>query len=250
MNFIGFFLAQESSERSIWWCFSQNDLIGWLVITILGAASVYVWQTIFSRRSYLRKADRANKAFEKKVHNVKLIEWRPSKGADFCVYQNLMVAAYKAFDEHGGTPETSEELELRLNYLQNAVQRFLANVEDKYTEKLPTIGSAVTLGPFLGLLGTVYGITITFATLSEKATIAQLAPGVSAALTATMCGLILAIPSVFFYNILLAKTKKMYTELENFASIFVDNFAADLRNRLSLKNKTLRQSGTLEMTND
>lgn len=242
------FLAQVSEERGIFWCFGQNDLVGWLVIFALAIASIWAWSTILSRRKYLNQVDKKNKRFEASLQEVNFAEYRARKGHGVSIYERLMAAGYDSFDAHGGVPETKEELTLRMSYVQNAVQRFLANMEEQYGEKLTSLGSCVTLGPFIGLLGTVYGIIITFASLSEKASIAQLAPGVSAALTATMCGLILAIPSVWAYNLFLAKSKKMYTELENFASIFVDNFEANLRDQIIKKQK--QQAGTLEMAND
>ena len=58
--------------------------------------------------------------------------------------------------------------------------------------------------------------------VQQSATIPTLAPGVSAALLTTIAGLVVAIPSVFGYNWLLAKTRTMITELENYASSLAD----------------------------
>jgi biopolymer transport protein TolQ len=58
--------------------------------------------------------------------------------------------------------------------------------------------------------------------VQQTASIQTLAPGVSAALLTTVSGLLVAIPSLFGYNWLLAKTRTMVTELENFASAFAD----------------------------
>ena len=58
--------------------------------------------------------------------------------------------------------------------------------------------------------------------VQQSATIPTLAPGVSAALLTTIAGLVVAIPSVFGYNWLLAKTRTMVTELENYASSLAD----------------------------
>ncbi|MDE3084660.1 MAG: MotA/TolQ/ExbB proton channel family protein, partial [Verrucomicrobiota bacterium] len=56
----------------------------------------------------------------------------------------------------------------------------------------------------------------------QSASIQTLAPGVSAALLTTISGLVVAIPSVFGYNFLLAKSKQLVTELENYASSLAD----------------------------
>jgi biopolymer transport protein TolQ len=82
----------------------------------------------------------------------------------------------------------------------------------------------VTGAPFLGLLGTVWGVMAAFSAVSlqQTASIQTLAPGISSALLTTVAGLLVAIPSVFGYNYILANTKQLITELENFASALAD----------------------------
>jgi biopolymer transport protein TolQ len=58
--------------------------------------------------------------------------------------------------------------------------------------------------------------------VQQTASISQLAPGVTAALLTTIAGLVVAIPSVFGYNILLASTRRLITEMENYASSLAD----------------------------
>ena len=58
--------------------------------------------------------------------------------------------------------------------------------------------------------------------MQQSAGIQQLAPGVSGAMLATFAGLVVAIPSVFGYNLLLGQTRRMTTELENYASSLAD----------------------------
>jgi len=90
------------------------------------------------------------------------------------------------------------------------------------------LSSLVSGGPFLGLLGTVWGVMVTFGALTEKASIAQLAPGVCGALVTTTLGLLVAIPATFGYNYLLTQVKIMSTELENFASTLADRVELEL----------------------
>ena len=58
--------------------------------------------------------------------------------------------------------------------------------------------------------------------VQQTAGIQQIAPGISAALLTTIAGLMVAIPSVFGYNILLASTRRLITEMENYASSLAD----------------------------
>ena len=98
----------------------------------------------------------------------------------------------------------------------------------KYEDKMVILSSLVSGGPFLGLLGTVWGVMVTFGALTEKASIAQLAPGVCGALVTTTLGLLVAIPATFGYNYLLTQVKIMSTELENFASTLADRVELEL----------------------
>jgi hypothetical protein len=69
---------------------------------------------------------------------------------------------------------------------------------------------------------------VTFGALTEKASIAQLAPGVCGALVTTTLGLLVAIPATFGYNYLLTQVKIMSTELDNFASSLADRVELEL----------------------
>jgi biopolymer transport protein TolQ len=93
------------------------------------------------------------------------------------------------------------------------------------------LGSIVSGAPFLGLLGTVWGVMDAFGSIAggEGASIATLAPGVSGALLTTVCGLLVAIPSVFGYNYLLTQVKLQITDLENYASILADRIELEVK---------------------
>jgi biopolymer transport protein TolQ len=86
------------------------------------------------------------------------------------------------------------------------------------------LASIVSGAPFLGLLGTVWGVMAAFSAVAvqQSASIPTLAPGVSAALLTTIAGLVVAIPSVFGYNYLLGNQRRLITELENYASSLAD----------------------------
>jgi biopolymer transport protein TolQ len=93
------------------------------------------------------------------------------------------------------------------------------------------LASIVSGAPFIGLLGTVWGVMEAFSSVAaqQNAGIPQLAPGVSGAMLATIAGLIVAIPSVFGYNLLLGNTRSMVTELENFSSSLADRIELETK---------------------
>lgn len=85
---------------------------------------------------------------------------------------------------------------------------------------------AISGGPFLGLLGTVVGVMITFAAIavSGEVNVNSIAPGIAAALAATVAGLAVAIPSLFGYNYLGSRIKVVAADMQ----VFVDEFVAKL----------------------
>jgi biopolymer transport protein TolQ len=92
---------------------------------------------------------------------------------------------------------------------------------------LATVGSA---GPFIGLLGTVWGIMTSFRAIAgqQSTSLAVVAPGIAEALFATAIGLIAAIPATIFYNKFAAEVNKQAQRLEGFA----DEFSAILSRQI------------------
>ncbi len=90
---------------------------------------------------------------------------------------------------------------------------------------------AISGGPFIGLLGTVLGVMITFASVAAagEVNVNAIAPGISAALAATVTGLFVAIPSLFGYNYLLTRAKECSADMQVFVDEFVTRVAEQYR---------------------
>jgi biopolymer transport protein ExbB len=86
---------------------------------------------------------------------------------------------------------------------------------------------AISGGPFLGLLGTVVGVMITFASIAAvgDVNINAIAPGIAAALLATVAGLAVAIPSLFGYNYLITQIKSISADMQAFSDEFICKMA-------------------------
>lgn len=82
------------------------------------------------------------------------------------------------------------------------------------------LSTAVAGGPFIGLLGTVWGVMETFSGIARanSASLTAMAPGVAGALIATVTGLFVAIPAMFAYNFMVTSVRAITQELDNFAS--------------------------------
>jgi biopolymer transport protein TolQ len=83
------------------------------------------------------------------------------------------------------------------------------------------LSTAVTIAPFLGLMGTVWGIMTSFWDMSalRSANLTVVAPGIAEALITTIAGLATAIPAVIFYNMLVRKINLIGNEMERLRTI-------------------------------
>ncbi|MEI6567925.1 MAG: MotA/TolQ/ExbB proton channel family protein, partial [Verrucomicrobiota bacterium] len=82
------------------------------------------------------------------------------------------------------------------------------------------LSTAVAGGPFIGLLGTVWGVMETFSGIARanSASLTAMAPGVAGALIATVVGLFVAIPAMFAYNYMVTTIRAITQELDTFSS--------------------------------
>ena len=89
-------------------------------------------------------------------------------------------------------------------------------LELELTRKLHFISTVGSNAPYIGLLGTVLGIMLTFSTIGTKGLVdtGQIMTGLALALKATAVGLLVAIPSVVMYNFLLRAAKELILEWE------------------------------------
>jgi len=104
-------------------------------------------------------------------------------------------------------------------------------------------------GPFMGLLGTVIGVMITFAAIAAtgEVNISAIAPGLAAALVATVAGLIVAIPALLGYNYLVSRMKMVSSDLQIFIDEFVTKMAefysySETENMVSERNQYVHES--------
>jgi len=110
--------------------------------------------------------------------------------------------------------------------VERAVVRGTAEVTELLKKGMSTMGTIASASPFIGLLGTVWGIIAVFSALKEQGAgdINALAGAIGEALGATALGLIVAIPAVWFYNILTGQQDKTISNINNAASQMIDEF--------------------------
>ena len=110
-----------------------------------------------------------------------------------------------------------------------AMERAVGESALQLESQMIILSTAVSGAPFVGLLGTVWGVMDAFGGIaaSGSASLAAMAPGVSGALITTVTGLLVAIPAMFGYNFLVTSVRSMIVSCDNFAA----EFSSELEHR-------------------
>ncbi|WP_367874486.1 MotA/TolQ/ExbB proton channel family protein [Luteolibacter sp. Populi] len=110
--------------------------------------------------------------------------------------------------------------------IRAALDAGLVRMNHKLTNGLIYLTISIAGGPYVGLLGTVVGVMITFAIISKvgEVDVNAIAPGIASALLATVAGLVVAIPALFVYSYLNSRIKNITGEMQ----VFIDEFVAKM----------------------
>ena len=131
-----------------------------------------------------------------------------------------------SFDEYKSINFDQNNNELDLESINRSMRVSIASDEEEMNKHLPFLANVGSVSPYVGLLGTVWGIMTSFQGLSDatQATINAVAPGISEALIATGMGLFAAIPAVIAFNKFTSESEtisqKTLIFAEELASIF------------------------------
>jgi len=207
--------------------FAQSNLAGKAIVLLLVVFSLLAWTVMVGKYMELAKFKDQNTSFQKRLDATdRILVIDPQLPGAHGPYAHLGREALKAW-------HSSAKSKQAIGHVENALQRAVSWSLLRYESRMTLLGSIVSGAPFLGLLGTVWGVMDAFGSIagSDGASIATLAPGVSGALLTTVCGLLVAIPSVFGYNYLLTQVKLLITDLENFASILADRVELEANDR-------------------
>jgi biopolymer transport protein TolQ len=215
--------------------FIGSNFAGQVVICALAIFSLIAWTIMFGKHFELKRLRLFNYGFAQKLREQRTLLDLPQgfvipETVPYAALLRDALDAYWRVEARRG--ETDESLAAaRLEHAENALQRAVADHTLAYESSMIFLATIVSGAPFFGLLGTVWGVMDAFGAvaLQPVATVQTLAPGVSGALLTTVAGLLVAIPSMFGYNFLLARTKVLIVELENFASSLADRIELESR---------------------
>ena len=219
-------------------------LDGWIVIALLGVMFVVSFWVMISKAFLVRQLSKDNEKFM--AHFGKLMDniqpgqpptEREKQEKDvalhfgssplFRLYAAAVHEMHSRFDAY---KKSGRELLLNANSL-SAIK---ATVDARLVRELQGLNSRLVVltisiagGPFLGLLGTVVGVMITFAAIAAAGdvNVNAIAPGIAAALVATVAGLVVAIPCLFGYNFLTSRIGEITADLQAFVDELVTRIA-------------------------
>jgi len=195
-----------------------------VVIAILAVMfAISVWVMVSKARLVVR-TDKDNALFLKRFQQASTKDLLDLDKSGTYANSNLF-GLYKAGlreikkREHEGKVELSGA---SIDAIKAAVDADQVRETQRLNSMMVLLTIAISGGPFLGLLGTVVGVMITFAAIAAAGdvNVNAIAPGIAAALLATVAGLGVAIPALFGYNYLASRVKNITIAMQ----IFVDEF--------------------------
>ena len=173
------------------------------VMIILLIASLLTWIVIVERYNFYKKIKLINDSFLDRFWsgedlNTLYSELENHEGPLF----GSLGVFKSAFKEFLQISKNKEITELDLEGINRCMRVAIASDEEEMNKHLPFLANVGSVSPYIGLLGTVWGIMTSFQGLSDatQATINAVAPGISEALVATAMGLFAAIPAVIAFN--------------------------------------------------
>ena len=216
-----------TQELSIWVLIVGATLPVKLVMLTLFGASLVSWVMIVQRGLYLRSAGAELKRFEGTFWsgidlnqlfgdgNQRLQRSRGIPGVE-AVFR----AGFREFNRLG--QQGSTDPDAIIAGVERAMRVALSREEEKLNTHLAFLASVASVSPYIGLLGTVWGIMEAFRGLAgvQQATLAVVAPGIAEALIATAMGLFAAIPAVIAYNRFAALVERIHSGYQTFAEEF------------------------------
>jgi len=213
-------------EISVLNLFLEAGLVVKIVMTLLFVASILSWIVIIERYNFFTKIKNLNNEFLKNFWNNKdlTLLYKDLSDNDFLYgSMNLFKNSYDEFQDIN-TNKTISELDLE--GINRIMRVSIASDEEEMNKHLSFLANVGSVSPYVGLLGTVWGIMTSFQGLSDatQATINAVAPGISEALIATGMGLFAAIPAVVAFNKFTSESESISQSTmifaEELASIF------------------------------
>lgn len=228
-----FGLVNYFAAGGLIYAFEKATLASKLILFLLLLASSLSWTVIFVKLGQLRFAQRQTRRF---LHRLRADAWHlpyanrerfpgsPEYAVYAAAFRELLRQVHPLSVAGEAAPETFlPDIQVKppaMKAVQGASEREMGSQCLYLEEQMVLLATAASGAPFLGLLGTVWGVMDAFSDIAivGKASLAAMAPGVSGSLICTVTGLLVAIPALFAYNFLVATIRSQVIRMENFAA--------------------------------
>ncbi len=198
--------------------FTESTLPGKVIVLILFASSIGAWYVMATKMIQLSRArtgsDRFLGLFRDKPN-----PFAQSRRIPESPLNSIYEAGCQAIETEGGQALTIHQIES----VRSVVDRTMADEALELENQMGLLATAVSACPFLGLLGTVWGVMDAFGGMaaSGAATLSAVAPGIAGALLTTVVGLLVALPSAIGYNLLTSRIRRLAVQMDNFSQEFI-----------------------------
>ena len=212
------------AETDILALVARASIFAQLILLVLLVILFFVTWFILRKIKVFQRISEDSQSFENDFWEATQLK-QISEHAEDGEYGNdgLVTIFLTGWHEYNKTRKAGfKEQSVAVDGIRSAMESGIQSELDKLQSLMPFLATAGSASPYIGLLGTVWGIINAFRSLTtaSQATIAQVAPGIAEALIATAMGLFAAIPAVIAYNHLSARIDRFRTQYENFADHF------------------------------
>lgn len=235
--------AAAAKTNGAWYAFLASDGLGQFIVIFLLFASVVTWSFMINKLIILNKAKKLSEKFSQAfARNKSSITSLGSSAIHdpspiAAIYSTGIEKLQEFYNINRSRTETSNANGSELfakqhnNYISEeqviAIEAVMESQISKEITELESgvsgLATVVSVCPFLGLFGTVWGVMLSFVGMAQagNADIAAMAPGIASALLTTVVGLVVAIPSVIGYNLITGMIKRIIVGMDNFSETFI-----------------------------
>ena len=218
-------IVSEAPDFSMFGLFMQADIVVKSVIIVLILASLYSWNVIVSKILRMRQLKKLEREFEDIFWSgVNLDELYKEYSENINnSHVRVFISGMREFNKINQRQTLSgAKLKDYFQRINNSMHISISREIERLEKGMSFLGSIGSVAPFIGLLGTVWGIVNAFQSIaiSNNTSLAVVAPGIAEALFATALGLLAAIPAVAAYNKFSNDLEKLSNNLEYFSIEF------------------------------
>lgn len=235
------FFLMAAETPGVYYAFKSSDGIGKAIVVLLLVGSVITWTVLIDKVWQVYRAKRLSTRFdnlfreygeENMTSRQLLQEAQSNSGPIAAIYSagmEKLLDFYAIEAEKNGTvsprgiPKACKLSDAQYNAVEAVLEREVSSQLQELETRIGLLATLVSLSPYCGLFGTVWGVMMAFCGLAiaGNSNFSALAPGVAGALLTTVAGLVVAIPSLVGYNLLTSSIRQLTIQMDNFTEEFL-----------------------------